>query len=111
MLDIYTQKEYNEAELKFYKKLIEMIRPFKDSKVLMIVPIKHNIPNVQSRICFDFEANILDFRHIYRLRWNCDYQLNDLLRLLDIIDNQTLIEVFIERFTVDKFYLQFYQNK
>ena len=63
MLDIYTQKEYNEAELKFYKKLIEMIRPFKDSKVLMIVPIKHNIPNVQSRICFDFEANILDFRH------------------------------------------------
>ena len=111
MLDICILEKHNEAELKFYKKMVEMIRPLNDKKVLMIVPVKHNIPNVESRMSFEFEINILDFRHIYRLRWNSDYYLKELLRLLDLIDDKTLIEVFIERFTVDKFYLQSYLNK
>ena len=111
MLDICILEKYNEAELKFYKKMLEMIWAFKNSKVLIIVPIKHNIPIFQSRTSFDFEVNILDFRHIYRLRWNSDYLLNEILSLLDKIDNQTLIEVFIERFTTDGYNWQFYLNK
>ena len=123
MKDIYIQKEFNEAELKFYKKMIEIIWPLKNKKVLMIVPIKHNVPRIQSCMSFDFEINILDFRHldnifilerprhIYRLRWNSDYELSELSDMLNKIDNQTLIEVFIERFTIDRFNWQFYLNK
>ena len=63
MLDIYTQKEYNEAELKFYKNMLEIIWPLKNKKVFMIVPVKHNIPNAESWMSFNLEVNILDFRH------------------------------------------------
>ena len=41
---------------------------------------------------------------MYRLRWNLDYDLDKLYSLLDGIDNQTLIEVFIEKFKVSYYW-------
>ena len=64
MLDICILEKHNEAELKFYKKIIDFILLQNSTKVLMIVPVKHNVPRAQSCMSFDFEVNILDFRHL-----------------------------------------------
>ena len=37
---------------------------------------------------------------MYRLRWNCDVQLDELSNLLDALDNDTLLEVCIDRYRI-----------
>ena len=48
---------------------------------------------------------------MYRLRWNLDYDLDKLYSLLDGIDNQTLIEVFIDKFTVARYWTNYINRK
>ena len=38
-------------------------------------------------------------RHMYRLRWNSDDHLKELSCLLDLIDDKTLLEVYIDSYS------------
>ena len=63
----------------------------------MIIPVKYSVPHIQATYSYDFEVAVLDFRHMYRLKWISDDHLEELMSLFTKLDSNTLLEVFIDR--------------
>ena len=55
---------WREAELDYYEKLFKKHALENKPKILLLIPIKHKIPEAVQCISFDFEVDILDLRHI-----------------------------------------------
>ena len=61
--NLQVESHQNIQELNYYSSVIKNANQEQEYEVFIIVPVKQKVPNVRSRISFDFEINILDFRH------------------------------------------------
>ena len=54
---------WRETEMDYYERLFKKYELENKPKILMIIPIKYKIPEVEQYVSFDFEVAVLDLRH------------------------------------------------
>ena len=125
--NIVINNEWDYKEIEFYQKLLKDHETQIEQDIygiLMLIPVKEKISVGEMALGFELSIAILDIsdknndslksqinndrsRVIYKLKWNWDLYLDELLSLLDEIDDKIYLVVEIERYKISESNLWF----